>query len=89
VGDAGQWLSTALAIVFFLALLLAGGLFFTSQGLQAHAGWARILAGLLAFGMMLTALVAMAILGRGLLPLFAALAVVCAYAIWAMLLRFA
>jgi hypothetical protein len=49
-GAAGQWMMTALAALFFLALLVAGTLFFTGRGLQVHAGWARVLATLLLSG---------------------------------------
>ena|SRR5438552_8516168 len=35
LGAAGEWLTTVIAAVFFLALLLAGGLFLTGRGIQA------------------------------------------------------
>jgi len=89
VGAAGQWLTTVLAVVFLLALLLSGGLFFTGRGLQAHAGWARMMAILFALGMMLLSLVAMVVARRGIFPLFASVAAGCVYAIWIMLRRFA
>jgi hypothetical protein len=89
VGAAGQWVTTALAIVFFVALLVAGGLFLTGRGLQAHAGWARLMASLFACGIMLSSLVAMMVVRRGLFPLCAALTAAGVYAIWVMVRRFA
>src|SRR5215470_6800508 len=59
VGTAGEWLTTVLAAVFFLALLMAGGLYFTGRGIQAHAGWARAMASVLVFGLLVTSLAAM------------------------------
>ena len=34
LGAAGEWLTTVIAAVFFLALLLAGGLFLTGRGFR-------------------------------------------------------
>jgi hypothetical protein len=87
-GAAGQWMMTALAALFFLALLVAGTLFFTGRGLQVHAGWARVLATLLLSGMLLVSLGGMLSLRRGLFPALAPMAAACIYAIWVMLRRF-
>jgi len=89
VGAAGEWLTTALAAVFFLALLLAGGLYFTGRGIQAHAGWARVLASLFVFVLLLTSLVAMLSVRRSVAPAFAFIAAACVYATWVLARRFA
>ena len=89
IGAAGQWVSTVLAVVFFMGLLLAAFLFFTGRGLQAHSGWARFMASLFAGGAILSSLAAMAVVRRGLFPLCAAAAAAGVYAIWVMLRRFA
>ena len=89
IGSAGQWVSTALAVVFFLGLLLACGLFFTGRGLHAHSGWARFVASLFACGAILSSLVAMTVVRRGLFPVCASVAAAGVYAIWVLLRRFA
>jgi len=89
IGAAGEWLTTVLAAAFFLGLLLAGGLFFTGRGIQAHAGWARAIASLVVFALLLTSLVAMLAVRRSVAPAFAFIAAACVYATWVLLRRFA
>jgi hypothetical protein len=89
IGAAGQWMSTILAVLFFLGLLLASALFYTGRGLQAHSGWARFMASLFACGAILSSIGAMAVVRRGLFPLCASAVAAGVYAIWVMLRRFA
>jgi hypothetical protein len=82
IGTAGEWVFTALAIAFFLALLAALILFLTGRGLHADATWARILAGLFSAGFLLASLGAMLALRRGWMPLIALAAAGPVYTIW-------
>jgi hypothetical protein len=80
IGAAGEWVATALAIAFFLAMLAALILFLTGRGLRADATWARILAGFL-----LASVGGMLALRRGLMPLTALAAAGSVYTIWTLL----
>ena len=56
---------------------------------QAHAGWARAIASLVVFALLLTSLVAMLAVRRSVAPAFAFIAAACVYATWVLLRRFA
>jgi hypothetical protein len=48
LGTLGLWLGVLIAVVSLVVLVVASLLFFIGRGVAAHAGWARIAAGLCA-----------------------------------------
>ena len=83
IGAVGDAVVRGLAIASLAVLLFSLTLFFTSRGLQAHAGWARVVGGMMLTVLFLIALLALVSSGsRGLFALL--LASVSGYVLWAL-----
>jgi hypothetical protein len=87
-GELVVWGMIFLALLAFAVSLFAALLYFTGNGLDRHATWARLCAIAIASGLLLTAIGAAGITSWG--GLAAALAAIAAalYALWVLLWRF-
>jgi len=54
LGGLSRWLAGILAVVSVLALAFSAALVYTGRGLQQHAVWARVVAGILALACLLS-----------------------------------
>lgn len=87
--QATRWLAEIVSTVALSVSLFGAGLFFTGRGLLRHATWARILAGVLVFGVLALSLGAILLLGsRGAAVVFAPAVGFCVYSLWVLALRF-
>jgi hypothetical protein len=88
IGAVGDAVIRGLAIASAAVLLLSLTLLFTSRGLQAHAGWARVVAGMVLVFLLLATLLALASSGSKSLTALI-LASGSSYGLWALWKGFA
>ena len=90
MGDLGEWMIMGVAVILFFVSLLALVIFLTGRGLHRRQGWAKIVASLFAFWLLLTSVVSFLSLGRSSMSLLPLLATsVSVYALWALWRRLA
>jgi hypothetical protein len=85
---AAAWVLTAVAVVAFVAFLLAVLIYFTGGGISRQRGWARVVGVLLSLGLALVTIPAFFVVDRGAIPIVAVPAVLSLYTLWALIWRY-
>jgi hypothetical protein len=85
---AAGWVLAAVAVVAFVAFLLAVLIYFTGGGISRQRGWARVVGVLLSLSLALVTISALFVVDRGAIPIVAVPAVLSLYTLWALIWRY-
>ncbi len=82
VSVAASWIMGGVAILAFAAIVCAVCVYFIGKGIDNHAGWARVMAMLMAGGFLVVSLGLMTCLPRHLIPVPCVTTGLSLYALW-------